>query len=98
MAKEKDFYKEAGLNVEIKNFDFSINVTKDVSEGKVDFGIARETLISEKLNNFHNIVALYPLFQISPLILITKKDSKIDSIKDFPNKKIMLSNNDSSQA
>jgi ABC-type nitrate/sulfonate/bicarbonate transport system substrate-binding protein len=94
MAKEKDFYKEAGLNVEIRNFDFSINVTKDVSEGKVDFGIARETLISEKLNNFHNIVALYPLFQISPLILITK----IDSIKDFPNKKIMLSNNDSSQA
>ena len=98
IAKEKEFYKEYGLNVEIKNYDFNINVTKDVSEGKVDFGIARETLISEKLNTFHNIVALYPLFQISPLILITKKDSNINSIKDFPNKRIMLSDNDSSQA
>lgn len=98
IAKEKGFYSEYGLDVEIKNYDFSINVTKDVSEGKVDFGIARETLIREKLNAFNNIVTLYPLFQISPLILITKKDSNINSIKDFSNKKIMLSNNDSSQA
>lgn len=98
IAKEKGFYKDVGLNVNIKNYDFDVNVTKDVSEGKVDFGIARETLISEKINTFHNIVALYPLFQISPLILITKNDSNINSLKDFSNKRIMLSENDSSQA
>ena len=98
IAKEKGFYKEYGLDVEIKNYDFNINVTKDVSEGKVDFGIARETLILEKINTFQNIIVLYPLFQISPLILIAKKDSKIDTIKDFVNKRIMLSENDSSQA
>ncbi|PUE63551.1 hypothetical protein B0174_10705 [Arcobacter caeni] len=98
IAKEKGFYKEAGLDVEIKNYDFDINVTKDVSVGKVDFGIARETLIPEKINTFHNIVALFPLFQISPLILLVKKDSNINSIKDFKDKKIMLSENDAGQA
>ena len=94
IAKEKGFYKEVGLDVEIKNYDFNINVTKDVSKGKVDFGIARETLIPEKINTFHNIVALFPLFQISPLILIAKKNSNINSIKDFKDKRIMLSENE----
>ncbi len=98
IAKEKGFYKDMGLNVEIKEYDFNVNVTKDVSEGKVDFGIARETLIQEKINTFHNLIALYPLFQISPLILIAKKDSNINTLKDFSNKRIMLSENDSSQA
>lgn len=98
IAKEKGFYEEYGLDVEIKNYDFNINVTKDVSEGKVDFGIGRETLIPERINTFHNLIALFPLFQISPLVLIAKKDSNINSIKDFKNKKIMITENDSSQA
>lgn len=98
IAKEKGFYKDIGIDIEIKNYDFNINVTKDVSEGKVDFGVARETLIPEKINTFHNIVALFPLFQISPLILIAKKDSYINSIKDFKDKRIMLTENDSAQA
>lgn len=98
IAKEKGFYEDAGLNVEIKDYNFNVNVTKDVSEGKVDFGIARETLIQEKITTFHNVIALYPLFQISPLILIAKKNSNINTLKDFSNKRIMLSGNDSSQA
>lgn len=98
IAKEKGFYSEYGLDVEIKNYDLTINVTKDVSEGKVDFGIAKETLIPERITTFHNVVALYPLFQISPLILITKKDSNINTFKDFLNQRIMLSENDASQA
>ena len=98
IAKEKGFYSEYGLDVEIKNYDLSINVTKDVSEGKVDFGIAKETLIPERITTFHNVVALYPLFQISPLILIAKKDSNINTFKDFLNQRIMLSENDASQA
>jgi signal transduction histidine kinase/ABC-type nitrate/sulfonate/bicarbonate transport system substrate-binding protein len=98
IAKEKGFYKDFGLDVDIKDFNLNINVTKEVSEGKVDFGIARETLISEKINTYHNIIALYPLLQISPLILIAKRDSNINNIKDFKNKRIMLSENDKTQA
>ena len=33
MAKEKGFYKELGLDVEIKPFEFGIDIPKEVSDG-----------------------------------------------------------------
>ncbi|QDM01661.1 ABC transporter substrate-binding protein [Aliarcobacter butzleri] len=96
MAKEKGFYEEVGFDVEIVPFNFDIDIPKEVSDGKIDFAIGRETLILEKAKG-RNVVALYALFQASPLILISTKDSKINSIKDFENKKIMTTLDDSSE-
>ena len=96
MAKEKGFYKELGLDVEIKPFAFGIDIPKEVSDGKIDFAVGRETLILERTKN-RNIVALYALFQASPLILMTTKESGINTINDFSNKKIMTTIDDSSE-
>ncbi len=96
MAKEKGFYKELGLDVEIKPFEFGIDIPKEVSDGKIDFAVGRETLILERANN-RNIVALYALFQASPLILISTKESGINNVNDFSNKKIMTTRDDSSE-
>ena len=96
MAKEKGFYKDLGLDVEIKPFEFGIDIPKEVSDGKIDFAVGRETLILERTKN-RNIVALYALFQASPLILITTKESGINTINDFSNKKIMTTIDDSSE-
>ena len=96
MAKEKGFYKELGLDVEIKPFEFGIDIPKEVSDGKIDFAVGRETLILERTNN-RNIVALYALFQASPLILISTKESGINNINDFSNKRIMTTLDDSSE-
>ena len=96
MAKEKGFYKELGLDVEIKPFVFGIDIPKEVSDGKIDFAVGRETLILERSKN-RNIVALYALFQASPLILMTTKQSGINSINDFSHKKIMTTIDDSSE-
>jgi signal transduction histidine kinase/ABC-type nitrate/sulfonate/bicarbonate transport system substrate-binding protein len=96
MAKEKGFYKELGLDVEIKPFEFGIDIPKEVSDGKIDFAVGRETLILERANN-RNIVALYALFQASPLILISTKESGINNVNDFSNKKIMTTLDDSSE-
>lgn len=96
MAKEKGFYKELGLDVEIKPFEFGIDIPKEVSDGKIDFAVGRETLILERTKN-RNIVALYALFQASPLILMTTKESGINTINDFSNKKIMTTIDDSSE-
>lgn len=98
IAKEKGFYKDFGLDVDIKYYDFNVDVIKDINENKSDFGIARETLIPDRINNYNNLVALYALFQISPLVLISKKDSNIDEIKKFYKKRIMLTDNDYIQA
>ena len=96
MAKEKGFYKELGLDVGIKPFEFGIDIPKEVSDGKIDFAVGRETLILERTKN-RNIVALYALFQASPLILMTTKESGINTINDFSNKKIMTTIDDSSE-
>jgi signal transduction histidine kinase/ABC-type nitrate/sulfonate/bicarbonate transport system substrate-binding protein len=96
MAKEKGFYKELGLDVEIKPFEFGIDIPKEVSDGKIDFAVGRETLILERTKN-RNIVALYALFQASPLILMTTKESGINNINDFSHKKIMTTIDDSSE-
>jgi len=96
IAKEKGFYKESGLNVNIKPFEFGIDIPNAVSSEKYDFAIGRETLILDKSNN-KKIVALYSLFQASPLILISTKESGINTITDFKNKKIMTTIHDLSE-
>jgi len=97
VAKEKGFYEDEGLNVNIEPFDFGIDVAKDVSLGNADFGIGRETLILDYLHKYNNITALYALFQNAPLVLITKQNSNIRSIKDFENKKLMATIDDGNQ-
>jgi signal transduction histidine kinase/ABC-type nitrate/sulfonate/bicarbonate transport system substrate-binding protein len=96
MAKEKGYYKELGLDVEIIPFEFGIDIPKEVSDGKIDFAVGRETLILERTKN-RSVVALYSLFQASPLILITTKESGINNINDFTSKNIMTTIDDSSE-
>ena len=67
VAKEKGFFEELGLDVEIKPFEFGIDIPKNVNDGKIDFAVGRETLILERIKN-PNIVALYALFQSTPHI------------------------------
>ncbi len=97
IAKEKGFYKELGLDVEIIPFSYDKKIIKDVNYGKIDFAIGRENLILEKLK-YPNIVALAAIFQASPLILISKRDSNIEKIEDFINKRVMTTRDDSEEA
>jgi signal transduction histidine kinase/ABC-type nitrate/sulfonate/bicarbonate transport system substrate-binding protein len=91
MAKEKGFYKELNLDVNIKEFQQGINISKDVENGVSTFGVAYPTLILEKSNGA-DIILLNAIFQSSPHILITLEKSGIKTIQDFKNKKIMLEN------
>lgn len=93
IAKEKGFYEDVGLDVTIKNFDFGINVVDEVVKNKVDYGIGRETLLLEQ----SKIVALYALFQASPLVLLSTKDSNINSVNDFKDKRIMTTIDDAGE-
>ncbi|WP_419769253.1 MAG: ABC transporter substrate-binding protein [Candidatus Marinarcus sp.] len=96
MAKEKGFYEEAGFDVEIKPFTFGTDIPLEVSEGKIDFAVGRETLILERAKK-RKIVALYALFQATPLVLLATEDSQIKSVNDFKNKRIMTTIDDSSE-
>jgi signal transduction histidine kinase/ABC-type nitrate/sulfonate/bicarbonate transport system substrate-binding protein len=89
VAKEKGFYENAGLDVEIKKYNNSTNVLNEVLEKKADFGVNSTSLIIQKSNE-KDLVLLGSIFQSSPLILLALKDSQINNLQDIKNKKVML--------
>lgn len=87
MAKEKGFYKEAGLEVEILD-GFQKNTLEDVLNQKVDFGVSSSKIIYDAIKG-KEVVALASIFQSSPYAWVVTKDSKIESLNDFIGKTIM---------
>ena len=97
IAKENGYYEQMGLDVEFIPYKMNMNIPSLVSKGQVDFAVGRENIILEKVNNYENIRLIYATFQSSPLMLLTKNDSNIKTIKDFIGKKMMSTVDDSSE-
>ena len=97
IAKEKGFYKDVGLDVEIKKFDYGINPIEEVVNKKSTYGVGRTSLIINKSNG-KDIKLLSAIFQSSPFVLIAREDSNIKTIKDFENKKMMVTTDASTSA
>ena len=91
VAKEKGFYKDVGLDVEIREYEYGMKIIEKVLSSEVDFALGRSSLILEKLHG-KPIVLLNATFQSSPLALIALERPDLRFIKDFQNKKIMLTN------
>ena len=87
MAKEKGFYREFDLDVDIRD-GFMKNTLEDVGTGKVDFGIASSKIIYE-VNKGGDFVALASIFQTSPYAWVVRKDSNITKLEDFVGKTVM---------
>ena len=92
IAKEKGFYEDAGLDVELKKFDSSMDLTKKVLDKEADFGLNSSSLLIDKAKG-KDIVLLGTIFQSSPLALLALKNSNIETFSDMKNKKVMISNN-----
>ena len=88
MAKEKGFYKESGFDVDIKEFEYGMNVPNEIKNKKAIFGTGRPTIL---LNRSYGdkLVLLASIFQSSPNIFITT-NPKIKTVKDFKNKTVMV--------
>ena len=97
MAKEKGFYNEVGLDVDIKEFSANTNLAEVIKTKKADFAVGRSSLLIDKING-EDVVALGAIFQESPLVLLVRKDSNINSVKDLKNKNIMITSDASSSA
>ncbi|MBU0631369.1 ABC transporter substrate-binding protein [bacterium] len=89
VAKEQGYYKDVGLDVEIKEFDGNTDISSVIDKGEADFAIGRSSLLIDKMNG-KDVVALGAVFQDSPMILLTRNDTNISSIQDLRDKRIML--------
>lgn len=96
VAKEMGFYKDAGLNVEIKEYKNGINIIDQIKYGHSDFGISGSYIFNDK--NQNQLIALSAIFQKSTTVLLTKKSSGIDTPEKLKGKSISLQPDDISSA
>jgi len=89
IAKEKGFYKNRGLDVQIKELDNKIDIVQKVIDGNLDFAISDSSLIYEALRQ-KPILAMMAIYQHTPFVLIGLKDSNIKSLQEINGSKIAL--------
>ncbi len=92
MAKEKGFFKQAGFEVEIRERNLATSPIDDVLNGKATFGIADSSIVLQRLQG-KPVVISTTIFQTSPLVYMSLKESDIKSPYDLKGKRIMFQQN-----
>ena len=87
-AVEKGFYKEAGLEVTIKEGQPGVDFIDEVASGRADYGVEMPELLIAR-NNGKSVVALAAIFQHSPQIILARADSGINSPHNLIGKTVM---------
>ncbi|WP_345985705.1 ABC transporter substrate-binding protein [Sulfurimonas sp. HSL-1656] len=89
VAKEKGFYSEADLDVEIRPMTAEMDVEREVLSGRAQFGTGRTSLLV-KYDRGEPLVAMAAIFQSSPMVLLAREDSGIRKIEDLRGKRVMM--------
>lgn len=87
MAKEKGFYSEAGLDVNIVEETTDVDPAQTVLEGKAQFGVGTSSLLLKRAKG-DPVVALAVIFQQSPYEIFAAPN--IQSIHELVGKRIMI--------
>lgn len=90
-ALEKGFYKEEGLDVRIHAGDPAHQPVPEVLAGHAQYAEGNSEVLYQRLLG-KPLIALAAIFQHSPSVLLTRRDSGIESVHDLMGKKVMLMN------
>ena len=96
-AIEQGFYKDVGLDVELREYQSGMDLVNEVLDGRAQFGISDTSLIIDKSRG-KPVVLLANIFQHSPMVLLSRGDSGIYSPAQMVGKKIMLDEHDQENA
>ena len=88
-ALEKGYYRDAGLDVHIREASPGLDVVEQVLSEKADFGVGTSGLLMARKAG-QPVVVLAAIFQHSPLVLIARRDSATQSIHDLVGKRVMI--------
>lgn len=90
-AKEKGFYRDAGLDVELREYHGGIDVVSDVLNHKAQYGIYNSSIVVEN-GQIRPIVLMATYLQHSPLVLIAQKG--LENPSDLIGKSLMGTKNE----
>lgn len=88
-AIEKGFYRDADLNVHLKEATPDINPVDNVLTGEAQFGVGTSSLLRARAAQ-KPVVVLAVIFQHSPYVIFTAKKPEISSLRDLAGKRVML--------
>lgn len=88
-AIEKGFYKDAGLEVELREARPEQDTAREVTRGAADFGVGTSNLILLR-GQGEPVVVLGVIYQHSPFVLISTAKSGIRDIHELSQKKVMM--------
>lgn len=89
-AKEKGFYKDEGLDVNIIERDLKLDPVDEVLKGNADFGVSNSALLLDFLEG-KDVVLLASIFQHSPLVFISKTPPLLHDPHDLIGKRVLMS-------
>jgi signal transduction histidine kinase/ABC-type nitrate/sulfonate/bicarbonate transport system substrate-binding protein len=89
IAKEKGYYADSGLDVTILDAHNKQDPFSAVMKGKAQYGVGRSSLIVDYVNGAP-IVLMAAVFQSSPMMLLSRKNSNIKTAQDLKGKRVML--------
>lgn len=89
MAKEKGFYRDAGLDVTIRAGGNNKVPISEVLDKRADFGVGNTEVLVAYGHGFP-LTALAAIFQHSPSVLVARANSGIKTIHDLVGKRVMM--------
>ena len=87
-ALEQGFYRDAGLDVSIREGGPGIDVVDTVATGKADFGVCSANVLRE-WSIGRRLVVLAVIFQQSPAIILVPRRADISSVSDLRGRTLM---------
>lgn len=91
-AKEKGYYRNAGLDVELREYNNGIDIVSDVLERRATYGVYNSSIVVHE-GRIKPTVLLGTYFQHSPLVFVAQKGIKTPA--DMIGKKIMWTKDES---
>jgi PAS domain S-box-containing protein len=88
-AQEQGYYRDAGLEVETVEAEPGVDIVKEVVSGRAQYGVGNSALLLSRQKG-QPVVVLAAVFQHSPLILMTRADSGINTVHDLVGKRLMI--------
>jgi len=92
LAKERGWYREAGIDLTIKGWEQGISPIDEVLSGKAQVGVADASKLVESRINGAEIRAVMTAFQKSPSCIMSKKERGIETVRQLVGKKIGVNN------